>query len=64
MVSFDVKSLFTNVPIEGAVQVAFLKLKYDPGLPDCTNLMPTQITNLLDFVLRCGGLIVSALVPG
>ena len=32
MVSFDVESLFTNVPIEGAVKAALCKLENDPGL--------------------------------
>ena len=52
MVSFDVESLFTNVPIEGAVKAALCKLENDPGLADRTNLTPTQIADLLNFVLR------------
>ena len=52
MVSFDVESLFTNVPIEGAVKAALYKLENDPGLADHTNLTPTQIADLLNFVLR------------
>ena len=52
MVSFDVESLFTNVPIEGAVQAALQKLESDPTLSDRTTLTPAQIVNLLDFVLR------------
>ena len=54
MVSFDVESLFTNVTIEGAVKAALCKLENDPGLADRTNLTvtPTQITDLLNFVLR------------
>ena len=32
MVSFDVESLFTSVPIEGAVQAALRKLLSDPTL--------------------------------
>jgi len=42
MVSFDVESLFTNVPIEGAVKAALCKLENDPGLADRTNLTPTN----------------------
>ena len=52
MVSFDVESLFTNVPIEGAVQAALRKLESDPTPADRTTLTPAQIANLLDFVLR------------
>ena len=53
MVSFDVESLFTNVPIEDAVKAALRKLENYPGLPDRTvNLTPTQIADLLNFVLR------------
>jgi len=36
MVSFDFKSLFTDVSIEGAVQAARQKLESDPGLADRT----------------------------
>jgi len=52
MVSFDVASLFTNVPIEGAVQAARRKLESDPGLADRTTLTPAEIASLLDFLLR------------
>ena len=47
-VSFHVESLFTNVPIKGAVQAALRKLESDPGLADCTTLAPAQIADLLD----------------
>ena len=36
MVSFDVESLFTNVPIDAAVQAALQKLENDPSLADHT----------------------------
>ena len=52
MVSFDVESLFTNVPIEGTAQAARQKLNSDPGLADRTTLTPPDIADLLDFVLR------------
>ena len=51
-VSFDVESLFTNVPMEGAVQAASQKLENDRDLVNRTNLTPTQIADLLNFVLR------------
>ncbi|XP_068690277.1 uncharacterized protein [Montipora foliosa] len=52
MVSFDVESLFTNVPIDAAVQTALQKLEDDPSLADRTTLTPAQIADLLNFVLR------------
>ena len=52
MVSFDVESLFTNVPIDTAVQATLQKLENDPGLADRTTLTPAQIADLLTFVLR------------
>jgi len=52
MVSFDVESLFTNVPIEGAVQATLQKMKNNAGLADRTTLTPVQIADLLDFILR------------
>ena len=52
MVSFDVESLFTNVPIDAAVQTALQKLEDDASLADRTTLTPAQIADLLNFVLR------------
>ena len=49
MVSFDIKSLFTNVLIEGAVQVALWKLEGDSSLADRTTLTPSQIADLLNL---------------
>ena len=52
MVSFDVESLFTNVPIDAAVQAAPQKIENDPCLADRTTLMSAQIADPLTFVLR------------
>ena len=52
MVSFDVESLFTNVPIDAAVRAALQKLENDLSLADRTTLTPAQIAELLTFVLR------------
>ena len=52
MVSFDVESLLTDVPIDAAVRAALRKLENDPSLTDRTTLMPAQIADLLTFVLR------------
>ena len=53
MVSFDVESLFINVPTEGAVEAARRRSGSDPGLANRTTLAPAQIANLLDFVRTC-----------
>ena len=52
MVSFDVESLFTNVPIDAAVQAALQKLENGPCLADRTTLTPAPIADLLTLVLR------------
>ena len=52
MVSFDVKSLFTNVPISEAVKVVHDMLERDETLEDRTILSPERITELLDVCLR------------
>ena len=51
MVSFDVESLFTSVPIEGAVKAKLRKLENDPDLADRTNFTPIQIADFFNFVL-------------
>ena len=53
MVSFDVESLFINVPIEGAVEAARQRSASDPSLANRTTLAPAQIANLLDSVRTC-----------
>nr|XP_054763065.1 uncharacterized protein LOC129269578 [Lytechinus pictus] len=45
-------SLFTNVPIEGACSTALQRMQSDPTLSERTTLMPEQIAELLEFVLR------------
>ena len=52
MISFDLEWLFTNVPINVAVQAALQKLETDPSLADRTTLTPAEIADLLTFVLR------------
>jgi len=52
MVSFGVESLFTNVPIDAAVEAALQKLENDHSLADHSTLTPAQIADLLNFVLR------------
>ena len=52
MVSFDVKSLFTNVPIEHALEVIHQRLLEDETLEDRTQLTAEQVTLLLGICLR------------
>ena len=47
LVSFDVTSLFTKVPIDEAVQVIRDKLQRDEMLVDRTTLSPDKVTELL-----------------
>lgn len=52
MVSFDVKSLFTNVPVGEALDVIHEKLMADDTLVKRTALTPSQIIRLLQICLR------------
>lgn len=52
MISFDVESLFINVPIEDAVQDALQRLHNEPSLPTRTTLTRTQIADLLNYLLK------------
>ncbi|XP_071794470.1 uncharacterized protein [Asterias amurensis] len=47
LVSFDVKSLFTNVPTDEACQITLAVLEQDDTLTDRTSLTPDQIHDLL-----------------
>ena len=52
MVSFDVESVYTNIPITDAILVIKDLLNNDTTLQDRTNLLPDQILKLLEFLLR------------
>ena len=52
LVSFDVVSLFTNVPVELACQVAGVRLHADDSLCGWTALSPDEIPRLLRFCLN------------
>ena len=52
LVSFDVVSLFTNVPVNLAIDVAHRRLQADDSLPSRTNLSVTELTQLLEFCLN------------
>ena len=52
MVSFDVKSLFTNVPVDEALEVVHKELMKDDTLMDRTGLPPQKVTCLLELCLQ------------
>ena len=52
LVSFDVSSLFTNVPVGEAVSIICERLREDGRLGDRTFLSPEQIADLLEMCLR------------
>ena len=52
MVSFDVESLYTNIPITDALLVIIDLLNNDTTLYDRTNLLTDQILEQLEFLLR------------
>ena len=49
--SFDVKALFTSVPVAPSIQIVKQKLQQDPTLPQRTSMSIQQITTLLEFLL-------------
>ena len=51
LVSFDVVSLFTSIPVDVAVNVAHNRLVNDENLQERTTLPVTDIIELLDFCL-------------
>ena len=51
--SYDVKSLFTNVPVDKAIELLEKKLRQDPTLTDRTNMNPSDIAKLLTICLNC-----------
>ena len=52
MMSYDVKALFTLVPIKPALDVIEKLLKEDPGLQSRTLMSTQHIMDLLEFCLR------------
>ena len=52
LVSFDVSSLFTNVPVDEAVRVIRDKLQEDRTLGDRTTLSPGKVAGLLETCLK------------
>ena len=52
MVSYDVRTLFTSVPIQPALEVIEKLLNEDPDLQNRTTMSTKQIMDLLEFCLR------------
>ena len=50
--SFDVKVLYTSVPVDPSIQIEQQKLTQDPTLPQRTNMSIQQIIKLLEFCLK------------
>ena len=48
---FDVKTLFTSVPVAPSVQIVKQMLQQDPTLPQRTSMSIQQITTILEFCL-------------
>ena len=49
--SFDVKALFTSVPVQPSIQIVEQRLQQDTTLHQRTNMSIPQITSLLEFCL-------------
>ena len=52
IVSYDVRALFTSVPIQPALEVIEKLLNEDPDLRKRTTMSTKQIMDLLEFCLR------------
>ena len=52
LVSYYVSSLFTNVPVDEAVQVNCDRLRQDEALADRTTLSPDRVADLLEMCLK------------
>ena len=48
---YDVKALFTSVPLQPSIQIVKQRLQQDTTLPQRTSMSISQITSLLEFCL-------------
>ena len=52
MTSYDVKALFTSVPVDPSIHIVQQKLVQDPTLQQRTNMYIQNIVILLEFCLK------------
>ena len=52
MTLYDVKVLFTSVPVDPSINIVKHKLLKDPTLPKSTNMFIQQIATMLEFCLK------------
>ena len=52
MISFDVKSLFTSIPMDLALTIVNKRLQKDQDLAERSNMSISNIMRLLEFVLN------------
>ena len=52
MESFDVKALFTSVPVHPSIQIVQQRLQQDSTLPNRNNMSIPHIISLLEFYLK------------
>ena len=52
LVSFDVVSLFTNIPVDLAIRIAGDRLRDDSSLSDRSSLSPKEVETLLSFCIN------------
>ena len=52
MISYDVKALFTSVPVDPSINIVKQKLQQGPLLSQRTNKFIPQIITLLEFCLN------------
>ena len=52
MISYDVKALFTSVPIQPAISIMTKLLEEDQELQQRTSLSVNNITSLLEFCMK------------
>ena len=53
LVSFDVESLFTNVPVEESIAIIKRRLPEDTTVEERTSLSRNTVVDLLDLCLKC-----------